>query len=285
MAAQAQHINDLEYLRKLSTMKILFVDDKKNMVKTLENMVISICAFKRKSQSVFRAYNGEEACNAIFGYKDIKKNYMDMVLLDWNMPIMPGINVLRAIRTSKDPKINNIPIIMITGEAVAKDVNNAIYEGADGYLLKPFMMDDLRKKMNNLLRRYWSGQKMLHAQTKRSEIRYDADRLKLMVQVEFYDSNEMEAPVLNLSHKGARVDIGSRHKPEIKSITFPELGNPELSTHKIDAISFMPEKEEIKNQVSLFFKYGFKNEAAQDCWTQWVELGRKKDMEFRGQLF
>ncbi|MBI5179224.1 MAG: response regulator, partial [Nitrospinae bacterium] len=143
-------IGDLEFLRKLSTMRVLIVDDQKNMIKTIENMLSSICSFKRKGESVMRANDGREALDILIE----RRSHVDLVLLDWNMPQLPGIEVIRTIRTSEFSSVKDLPVIMITGESRLADVNDALYAGVDNYLLKPFVLDDMRTRMNPLLRHH-----------------------------------------------------------------------------------------------------------------------------------
>ncbi len=70
-----------------------------------------------------------------------------MILLDWNMPKMSGIDALRAIRQSG----NKTPVIMVTTEAEKLRVIEAIKTGANDYLIKPFSPDQLAAKVKNLV--------------------------------------------------------------------------------------------------------------------------------------
>jgi two-component system chemotaxis response regulator CheY len=67
----------------------------------------------------------------------------DMVLTDWNMPGMTGLEVLKAIRTQDTA----IPVIMVTTEAEKSRVLEAIQAGVTDYLVKPFTPDTLREKL------------------------------------------------------------------------------------------------------------------------------------------
>jgi two-component system chemotaxis response regulator CheY len=88
-------------------------------------------------KDVAEAADGSEAI-AIFA-----PGKFDMVLTDWNMPGMTGLEVLKAIR-AQDTKI---PVIMVTTEAEKSRVLEAIQAGVTDYLVKPFTQDVLREKL------------------------------------------------------------------------------------------------------------------------------------------
>lgn len=69
----------------------------------------------------------------------------DLVIADWHMPVMTGIEMLKKIRASKDFKA--LPVILVTGERNAAEVGNAVKEGVSGYVVKPFDSDALYKAM------------------------------------------------------------------------------------------------------------------------------------------
>ena len=73
----------------------------------------------------------------------------DLILLDWMMPGMDGLEVLSKLK--QDKKTENIPVFMLTGKGMMADVGRALYEGADDYITKPFeptqLGKTLRKKM------------------------------------------------------------------------------------------------------------------------------------------
>jgi two-component system phosphate regulon response regulator PhoB len=73
----------------------------------------------------------------------------DLILLDWMMPGMDGLQVLSKLK--QDKKTENIPVFMLTGKGMMADVGRALYEGADDYITKPFdptqLGKTLRKKM------------------------------------------------------------------------------------------------------------------------------------------
>jgi two-component system phosphate regulon response regulator PhoB/two-component system alkaline phosphatase synthesis response regulator PhoP len=78
----------------------------------------------------------------------------DVILLDWNMPEMDGMEVLAELK--KDPGTKNIPVFMLTAKKAPADVGWAICERADGYFAKPFdiasLSQILRQKLTSLVR-------------------------------------------------------------------------------------------------------------------------------------
>ncbi len=279
-------LNDLEFLRKLATMKVLVVDDQKNMVKTIENMLVSICAFRRKTNSVFRAYDGDQALSIIMNQPDALPEHIDLVLLDWNMPKLPGIEVVRAIRQSPKPFINDVPVIMITGESRARDVNNALYEGVDNYLLKPFVTDDMRLRMNPLLRHHWDGQKMRRAINRRHENRYFADLAKMKVLIEFMSGEEQIATPITISMHGTRVEMDTPKKFEVKGMRFDTWGTTGKYDNYLDCVGLVPDLEGNQPRIglSLWLKFGFPNEELEKRWSAWVEESRRAELEYRGVI-
>ena len=91
---------------------------------------------------VFTAKNGVEGLSLLgtFGGEDI----VDLVLCDWNMPEMSGMELLRQVRTC-DP---NLMFYMITGQADRASVAEARAFGVNGFIRKPFSADELGKKLN-----------------------------------------------------------------------------------------------------------------------------------------
>lgn len=75
----------------------------------------------------------------------------DVVLLDWNMPRLNGMDVLKAMRS--DPANRSVRVIMVTSEALKENIVAAVRAGADDYIVKPFKDDILKDKVSRLLAR------------------------------------------------------------------------------------------------------------------------------------
>ena len=123
----------------LSSLQVLVVDDQANALKLIKDML--------KSMGVQTVHTASEAAGALDVLKD-RADSVDVVLCDWSMPEMSGLDLLKAVRkTSKD-----LPFIMVTGTADPVSVLAAKDEGVTGYIKKPFSSEELRKKMISVAR-------------------------------------------------------------------------------------------------------------------------------------
>ncbi len=95
---------------------------------------------------IYAAKNGLEALD-FMGIAD-GTDAVDVILCDWNMPKLSGLDLLKQIRT-RDP---DLPFLMITGNADTDSVVEAKSYGVTGYINKPFSEDQLRKKLNQVSR-------------------------------------------------------------------------------------------------------------------------------------
>ncbi|MBF0275674.1 MAG: response regulator [Nitrospinae bacterium] len=281
-----------EFLNKLSTLKVLIVDDNFNMIKTIEHMLEAFCSFKKKSNSIYKATDGTRAMSILKQQSPNAFPHIDLVLLDWNMPRVPGIEVIRSIRASHEPFIKNVPVIMVTAEARAKDVHEAIHEGVDSYLIKPILLKDLNARVNSALKYYWSGQPMLRYKNMRSEVRYCTLYCKMKVKVAYVNEYSEEADVINISENGLRVVLKKpRHAinkasnmPEAVSILFKEFHVISSELHEVAVMTIPQEVEEGTENIelSLCFKYGFDSELIHNHWHTWVNEVKKKELSYRG---
>lgn len=113
-------------------MNILIVDDSKTMRTIIKRSVDSLGSF-----------NVIEAGDGAVALQQFQESSFDVVLSDWNMPNMDGLEFLTAVRgINKD-----IPFIMITTEAERSRVVTAIQAGVSDYLTKPFTPEDLQAKL------------------------------------------------------------------------------------------------------------------------------------------
>lgn len=115
-------------------MKILIVDDFATMRKILKNILTQI-GFK----NIMEAEVGNEALRAL------KKEKFDLVLCDWSMPEMPGIELLEKIRS--DQELKEIPFIMVTAEAKKEKILEAVKAGVSNYIVKPFTTETVDEKL------------------------------------------------------------------------------------------------------------------------------------------
>jgi CheY-like chemotaxis protein len=116
----------------------LVVDDFEPMRKVTAGQLRSMGAL-----NIITANNGAEALRAL------KKQRVDIVLSDWNMPVMNGLELLKAVRADK--KLSHLPFIMITAEAERHRIQEAIASGISDLLVKPYTADRLSAHIEKAL--------------------------------------------------------------------------------------------------------------------------------------
>jgi two-component system chemotaxis response regulator CheY len=117
-------------------MRILLVDDSRTIRNVQKNVLVPA-----GYTDILEAADGIEAMSII------ESNRPDLVLLDWNMPNMDGITVVRRVRETDKA----LPIIMVTTEAEKTRVVEAIKAGASNYVIKPFTGQTLLEKVQQVL--------------------------------------------------------------------------------------------------------------------------------------
>ena len=129
---------------KYSNIRVLIADDMsvmRTLLKTfLRNMGI---------EQVYEAHDGAVALELL------RKNQVDIILSDWNMPGMTGIELLKEVR--QDPTLKHIPFIMVSAEATGESIAQAIHLKVSQYLIKPFTHAQLEQKMTLVLGRVCHG--------------------------------------------------------------------------------------------------------------------------------
>jgi two-component system phosphate regulon response regulator PhoB len=98
-----------------------------------------------------QGFRVEEATDGQEAITRVAENRPDLILLDWMLPVMSGIEVCRQIR--RRPALRDVPIIMVTARTEDSDAVRALNTGADDYITKPFGMDALLARIRALLRR------------------------------------------------------------------------------------------------------------------------------------
>src|SRR5262245_3146977 len=100
---------------------------------------------EKQGYRVTEASDGQEALTRI------QEQQPDIVLLDWMLPVMSGIEVCRQVR--RRPATRDLPIIMVTARTEDQDAVRGLNTGADDYITKPFHLDSLMARIRALLRR------------------------------------------------------------------------------------------------------------------------------------
>ncbi len=120
-------------------MKILVVDDMVTMRKIVKNILKQL-GFAH----IEEAENGQEALQKLRG------DTFGFVVSDWNMPVMTGIDMLRAIRG--DEKLKAIPVLMVTAEAQQSNLVEAVQAGVSNYIVKPFTAETMQEKLAKIFK-------------------------------------------------------------------------------------------------------------------------------------
>lgn len=120
--------------------KILAIDD--------EIHIIELLRFNLETNN----YEVDFAYDGIDGYIKAKEIKPDLILLDWMLPNISGIDILKKIRSDKNLK--NIPVIMLTAKNMESDKVEGLEIGADDYITKPFSIKELLARISSVLRRY-----------------------------------------------------------------------------------------------------------------------------------
>lgn len=115
-------------------MKALVVDDSR-MMRTVEQRALESLGWQ-----VHQAGNGLEALAELS-----KMDACDLVLADWQMPEMDGLQLVRQIRA--DPRWASVMIIMVSSNAVMSSIETALEAGANDFVMKPFSVESLKERV------------------------------------------------------------------------------------------------------------------------------------------
>ncbi len=121
--------------------KVLLVDDSAVMRKIIQRNIKETGLIV---DEFVEAGDGNQALDKVNDNGDL-----DLILLDWNMPNMSGIEFVKTLRSLNLAK--RIPVVMVTTEGSDAKVSEAKESGADGYLTKPFTADQLRDTLGSYL--------------------------------------------------------------------------------------------------------------------------------------
>jgi two-component system, chemotaxis family, chemotaxis protein CheY len=118
--------------------KILVVDDFATMRKVLRNLL---------KQAGYE--NVVEAEDGVTALRVLKSQKVDIVISDWNMPNMTGLELLKAVRA--DEEMTKMPFLMVTAEALQDNVIAAVKAGVSNYIVKPFTAEILNEKIEKIM--------------------------------------------------------------------------------------------------------------------------------------
>ena len=117
--------------------KVLVVDDMSTMRRIVKNVLRQI-----GFSDIVEAENGQDALT------QLRAGGFGLVVSDWNMPVMQGIELLRAVRA--DPELKTLPFLMVTAEAQKENLIEAVQAGVSNYVVKPFTAEVLQGKLEKI---------------------------------------------------------------------------------------------------------------------------------------
>ena len=119
-------------------MKFLVVDDFSTMRRIIKNLLHDL-----GYPNVSEADDGKTALPML------QAGGFDFLITDWNMPGMPGLELIKAVRA--DAKLAKMPVLMLTAEAKREQIIEAAQAGVNGYVIKPFTAETLKEKLDKIL--------------------------------------------------------------------------------------------------------------------------------------
>lgn len=120
--------------------KILVVDDFSTMRRIIKNLLRDL-GFT----------NTSEADDGLTALPMLQSGNFDLLITDWNMPGMQGIDLLKAVRA--DAKLAAMPVLMVTAEQKKEQIIEAAKAGVNGYIVKPFTAATLKEKLDKIFER------------------------------------------------------------------------------------------------------------------------------------
>ncbi len=200
---EAEEIDDLER----NTYKVLLVEDDQELRHYLK-------------ENLDRYYTVFTAKNGVGGLEKAKKKSPDIILSDVMMPKMDGIELCEKIKS--DPKLCHIPIVLLTAKTNDKDKLHGFEHGADDYIDKPFILRELKIRVDNILK---NRKKLRERYIK--DVNYSGPKIelnsydeKLLDKIREIIYREIDSPELNVDSLGKEVGLSRVHLyRKLKSLT------------------------------------------------------------------
>ena len=122
-----------------TSIRVLIVDDFATMRRILNNILKQL-GFK----NIMEADDGTTALEVL------EKQKIDLIISDWNMPKMTGLDLLKKVRA--DGKLSKLPFLMVTAEAQKQNVIEAVQAGVSNYVVKPFTAEAISDKLKKIIK-------------------------------------------------------------------------------------------------------------------------------------
>ena len=118
-------------------MKILVVDDFSTMRRIVKNILRQL-----NFVNIIESDDGSTALEVL------QREKIDLVISDWNMPKMTGLELLKVLKA--DDALKHIPFLLVTAEAQQENIIEAVKSGVSNYIVKPFTAETLSQKINQI---------------------------------------------------------------------------------------------------------------------------------------
>ena len=118
-------------------MKILVVDDFSTMRRIVKNILRQL-----NFVNIIESDDGSTALEVL------QREKIDLVISDWNMPKMTGLELLKVLKA--DDALKHIPFLMVTAEAQQENIIEAVKSGVSNYIVKPYTAETLSQKINQI---------------------------------------------------------------------------------------------------------------------------------------
>ena len=119
-------------------LNFLVVDDFSTMRRIIKNLLHDL-----------GYHNVTEADDGTTALPLLKDGNFDFLITDWNMPGMPGLELLKQVRA--DARLGKLPVLMLTAEAKREQIVEAAQAGVSGYVIKPFTAATLKEKIDKIM--------------------------------------------------------------------------------------------------------------------------------------
>lgn len=117
---------------------VLVADDQREIVRLIARLLTEMAPLRV-----------ETAANGAAALERLQHDDFDLVICDWNMESMTGLELLQAVRA--DERLSDVRFVMITGDSDDGRVKQALAAGVDDFIVKPFTRDTLRRKVGRIL--------------------------------------------------------------------------------------------------------------------------------------
>ena len=175
---------------ELENMKVLIVDDSEGMRKSIRGMMMVL----KYGSAFYFAEDGKE------GWRILKEKSVDLIILDWNMPNMNGVELVGLIRD--DRRLRDMPIIMVTAEANQEIVAEAAESDIDAYILKPLTTQSLGDKIKHVIDKVNNPAPMVSHLKKARDLEEagDIDAAIIEAKKAVFANNKSSRPVRELGY-------------------------------------------------------------------------------------